>query len=191
MKRRVWPHMATVSVRCWARTFSPSASTSHRGFPPACAARFQAGDGLAGVHLRGVQRITASTSLIARLSARFCGDVLDSVFIGHFLGFCQVGVLMRETTARPNILMPSRCLMPKAPAPARATFDGHMSLRRAASGEGPLGAVNTRSDEPGHHPFSKKSGPRTAVLLAGTWKKRCATVGGLPPATSPGYAPWR
>src|SRR3954452_7061070 len=70
----------------------------------------------------GVQRITASTSARARLSARsveLCG-------MSYFAATCLVGSSLRptsETTSTPSMfLMPSRCLMPNAPAPASATL---------------------------------------------------------------------
>src|ERR1700731_1213918 len=64
----------------------------------------------------GVHRMTASTSLIARLSARS----VEACAMPYLAATSFVGSSRRPT--RDTTLMPSRCLMPKAPAPASATL---------------------------------------------------------------------
>jgi hypothetical protein len=62
----------------------------------------------------GVHRITASTSGSQAFGQIGC-HMLDAVFVGHFLGLVKARPI-RETTSTPSMfLMPSRCLMPKAP----------------------------------------------------------------------------
>src|SRR5690349_25125312 len=70
----------------------------------------------------GVQRITASTSFSARLSARS----VETCLMPYLSAISFVGSSLRptsDTTSTPSMfLMPSRCLMPNAPAPASATL---------------------------------------------------------------------
>src|SRR5260370_42276738 len=70
----------------------------------------------------GVQRITASTSFSARLSARS----VEACAMPYLAATSLVGSSLRPTrdaTSTPSMfLMPSRCLMPNAPAPASATL---------------------------------------------------------------------
>src|SRR3977135_2681639 len=70
----------------------------------------------------GVHRITASTSFSARLSARS----VETCAIPYLAATSLVASSLRptsDTTSTPSIfLMPSRCLMPKAPTPASATL---------------------------------------------------------------------
>src|SRR5579863_9241328 len=70
----------------------------------------------------GVQRMTASTSDSARLSA----SSVDTCEMPYLAATSLVGSSLRptsDTTSTPSIfLMPSRCLIPNAPAPARATL---------------------------------------------------------------------
>src|SRR5689334_14493920 len=70
----------------------------------------------------GVQRMTASTSFSARLSARS----VEACSMPYFAAISLVGSSLRptsDTTSTPSMfLMPSRCLMPNAPAPASATL---------------------------------------------------------------------
>src|SRR5664279_2722009 len=70
----------------------------------------------------GVQRMTASTSGSRRLSARS----VEAWAMPYLVATSWVGLSLRptsDTTSTPSMfLMPSRCLMPKAPAPARATL---------------------------------------------------------------------
>src|ERR1700694_5347984 len=72
----------------------------------------------------GVHKITASTSFSARLSARS----VETCAMPYLAATSRVASSLRptsDTTSTPSIfLMPSRCLMPKAPAPARATLIG-------------------------------------------------------------------
>src|SRR6516165_4217421 len=66
--------------------------------------------------------MTASTSGNARLSA----SSVDTCGTAYLAATSLVGSSLRptsDTTSTPSIfLMPSRCLMPNAPAPARATL---------------------------------------------------------------------
>src|SRR3569832_1473848 len=70
----------------------------------------------------GVQRMTASTSGSARLSV----SSVETCAMPYLAATSLVGSILRptsETTSTPSMfLMPSRCLMPNAPAPARATL---------------------------------------------------------------------
>src|SRR5271166_3098329 len=70
----------------------------------------------------GVQRMTASTSGRARLSARS----VETCLMPYLSATSLVGSSLRptnDTTSTPSMfLMPSRCLMPNAPAPASATL---------------------------------------------------------------------
>src|SRR5579863_7859368 len=70
----------------------------------------------------GVQRMTASTSGSARLSA----SSVETCLMPYLPATSLVGSSLRptsETTSTPSIfLIPSRCLMPNAPAPASATL---------------------------------------------------------------------
>src|SRR5215475_8412559 len=108
---------------CRSTTACASASESASGIStctclPAC---MQANAWLACICV-GVQRMTASTSLIARLSARS----VETCLMLYLSATSLVGSSLRptsETTSTPSMfLMPSRCLMPNAPAPARATL---------------------------------------------------------------------
>src|SRR5215210_2468061 len=66
--------------------------------------------------------MTASTSFIARLSARS----VATCAMPYLAATSLVGSILlptNETTSTPSmLLMPSRCLMPNAPAPASATL---------------------------------------------------------------------
>src|SRR5450631_4025507 len=70
----------------------------------------------------GVHRMTASTSGSARLSA----SSIEAWAMPYFAATSLVGSSRRptsDTTSTPSMfLMPSRCLRPKAPAPASATL---------------------------------------------------------------------
>src|SRR5215218_1454303 len=72
----------------------------------------------------GVQRMTASTSFIARLSARS----VATCAMPYLAAISLVGSILlptNETISTPSMFfMPSRCLMPNAPAPASATLVG-------------------------------------------------------------------
>src|SRR5689334_621024 len=70
----------------------------------------------------GVQRMTASTSFSARLSARS----VEAWAMPYLAAISLVGSSRRptsDTTSTPSMfLIPSRCRMPNAPAPASATL---------------------------------------------------------------------
>src|SRR6185369_9327003 len=67
-------------------------------------------------------RMTASTSFSARLSARS----VETCLMPYLSAISFVGSSLRptsDTTSTPSMfLMPSRCLIPNAPAPASATL---------------------------------------------------------------------
>src|SRR4051812_11780996 len=72
----------------------------------------------------GVQRITASTSGSFRLSARSV-DICLTPYLSATSLVCSSLRPTSDTTSTPSmVLMPSRCLMPNAPAPASATLMG-------------------------------------------------------------------
>src|SRR6185436_11842081 len=124
LKRRVCPHIAILPVRRAASTTAcTSFKTSHSGIStwtclPACR---QASACAACIGV-GVHRMTASTSFIRRLSERSVATCATPYLRA------TSSVLARsrptsETTFTPSItFIASRCLMPKAPAPARATL---------------------------------------------------------------------
>ena len=147
LKRRVWPHIATRPVCfCMATTSSAPLKLSASGISTCtCLPAFMQAMDCSACICVGVHSITASTSLSARLSARLVLAWAMPYLAAISLVFSR-SRLISETTSTPSIfLMPSRCLMPKAPAPARATL---MVLLI--------------------YLFSKIRWP-TAVLLAGTW----------------------
>src|SRR6185437_14375460 len=124
LKRRVWPHIATSPVFfCRSTTACASDRESASGISTCTClpALRQAIDSAACIWV-GVHRITASTSLSARLSARSVETcampyLAATSFVGSGLGPTS------DTTSTPSIfLMPSRCRMPNAPAPASATL---------------------------------------------------------------------
>jgi hypothetical protein len=85
-------------------------------------ARFEAGNGLAGVHLRGRAQDHRVQLLDGQAVGQVGGDVRDAVFRGDFPGLVQLAADQRDHFHIGMFLMPSRCLMPKAPAPASATL---------------------------------------------------------------------
>src|SRR6266540_2022987 len=122
--RRVWPHIATLPVALAAATTAcPSSSLSQSGISiwtclPAWR-QASACDACIGV---GVHRMTASTSFSLRLWARSvvaCG----MPYLCATSSVLARSRLTSETTLTPSMaLSASRCLMPKAPAPATATL---------------------------------------------------------------------
>src|SRR4030095_14253482 len=121
LKRRVWPTIATLPVSCCSRsTASASARLSASGISTCtCLPARRHCTACAAWICVGVQRITASTSRRARLSVR---SVVTCATPNLRATSC-VGACTRptsETTSTPSIFASaSRCLTPKAPAPAR------------------------------------------------------------------------
>src|SRR5574337_1241126 len=136
LKRRVWPHIATLPERCAsATTASPSASASHSGISTCtCLPASRQACACAACICVGVHRITASTSAIASASARS----VATWAMRYLSATARVLASSRptsETTSTPSICaIASRCLMPNAPAPASATL-----IVMPASDEPPLG----------------------------------------------------
>src|SRR5215475_5915745 len=124
LKRRVWPHMATSPVFfCRSATACASASESASGISTCtCLPAFMQASAWLACICVGVQRMTASTSFSARLSA----SSVETCLIPYLFATSLVGSSLRptsDTTSTPSMfLMPSRCLMPNAPAPASATL---------------------------------------------------------------------
>src|SRR6266496_3192816 len=121
LKRRVWPTIATLPVcSCSRSTASASARLSASGISTwTCLPARRHCIACAAWICVGVQRITASTSRRARLSAR---SVVTCPTPNLRATSC-VDASTRptsETTSTPSIFASaSRCLTPKAPAPAR------------------------------------------------------------------------
>src|SRR3989338_8169257 len=169
LKRRVWPHMATRPVCfCRATTFSPSASTSHSGISTCTClpASRQAMVWLACICV-GVHKMTASTSLMARLSARSVVTCLMP-YLSATSWVLARSRLMRETTSTPSMfLMPSRCLMPKAPAPASATLMVMVCvLLRVLENQVAHGVVDELVEEGVVKLFVDEAGARALQLVA-------------------------
>src|SRR6478672_2712058 len=124
LNRRVWPHIATSPLLfCKSATASASRQESASGISTCtCLPAFRQSMDCAACIWVGVHRITASTSRSARLSARS----VETWAMPYLAATSLVASSLRptsDTTSMPSIfLMPSRCLMPKAPAPASATL---------------------------------------------------------------------
>ena len=124
LKRRVWPHIATSPVSfCRSTTACASRQESASGISTCtCLPAFRQAIDCAACICVGVHRITASTSFSARLSARS----VETCAMPYLAATSLVGSSLRptsDTTSTPSMfLMPSRCLMPNAPAPASATL---------------------------------------------------------------------
>src|SRR5215468_3086584 len=118
--------MATSPVFfCRSTTACASASESASGISTCtCLPAFMQASAWLACICVGVQRMTASTSFSARLSARS----VEACLMPYLSATSLVGSSLRptsETTSTPSIfLMPSRCRMPNAPAPASATLIG-------------------------------------------------------------------
>src|SRR5664279_6189464 len=116
--------MATRPVPfCAAATASAPASESASGISTCtCLPAFRQAIDCSACIWVGVHRITASTSFSARLSARS----VEACAMPYLAATSLVGSSLRptrDTTSTPSMfLMPSRCLMPNAPAPASATL---------------------------------------------------------------------
>src|SRR5881392_78243 len=124
LKRRVCPHIAIKPVCfCNSATACASRQESASGISTwTCLPASRHAIDCAACIWVGVQRITASSSLRARLSASSvvtCG-------MPYFAAISFVGSILwptSETTSTSAMsLMPSRCLIPNAPAPASATL---------------------------------------------------------------------
>ena len=161
LKRRVWPHIATRPVFfCSATTASAPASESASGISTCtCLPAFRQAIVCSACICVGVHRITASTSFSARLSARSVRDVARCRTWRRPPCVLSSSRLTSETTSTPSIsLIASRCLMPKAPAPASATL---------------IVIVGSPGSD-GRRPCCWRARGRSGA----------STVGGLPPATS-------
>src|SRR5262245_54660470 len=116
--------MATSPVFfCRSATACASASESASGISTCtCLPAFMQASAWLACICVSVQRMTASTSFSARLSA----SSVETCLIPYLFATSLVGSSLRptsDTTSTPSMfLMPSRCLMPNAPAPASATL---------------------------------------------------------------------
>jgi hypothetical protein len=70
----------------------------------------------------GVHRITASSSWNGQAVGQVGGDVGMPYFAATSRVLSSSRLISEITSTSGMFLMPSRCLMPKAPAPARATL---------------------------------------------------------------------
>src|SRR5215510_462887 len=126
LKRRVWPHIATSPLLfCRSTTACASFKESASGISTCtCLPAFMQAMAWSACICVGVQRMTASTSFSARLSA----SSVETCLTPYLSATSLVGSSLRptsDTTSTPSMfLMPSRCLMPNAPAPASATLMG-------------------------------------------------------------------
>src|SRR5262245_26975821 len=124
LKRRVWPHIATSpDFFCRSTTACASFSESASGISTCtCLPAFMQSSAWLACICVGVQRVTASTSFSARLSA----SSVETCLMPYLSAISLVGSSLRptsDTTSTPSIfLMPSRCRIPNAPAPASATL---------------------------------------------------------------------
>src|SRR5262245_49240333 len=118
--------MATSPVFfCRSATACASASESASGISTCtCLPAFMQASAWLACICVSVQRMTASTSFSARLSA----SSVETCLIPYLFATSLVGSSLRptsDTTSTPSMfLMPSRCLMPNASAPASATLMG-------------------------------------------------------------------
>jgi hypothetical protein len=114
-------HQAGLLLR--ATTASASARLSASGISTCtCLPAFRQAMACAACICVGVHRITASTSFSARLSARSV-VTWPMPYLAAVSRVFSSSRLTSETTSTPSIsLIASRCLMPKAPAPASATL---------------------------------------------------------------------
>src|SRR5579863_1067522 len=120
----VWPHIATSPVFfCNSTIACASDSESASGISTCtCLPAFRHASACCACIWVGVHRITASTSFSARLSP----SSVETWAMPYLAATSLVGSSLRptsDTTSTPSMfLMPSRCLMPNAPAPASATL---------------------------------------------------------------------
>ena len=137
-------------------------------------AGFQAGDGLRGVHLRGRAQDDGVEFRQSQAVSQLGGDVLDAVLASHFLRLFQVTANQRDHLHAVNVFDAVQMLDAEGAGAGECYFGGHSSLRRTDSRrrEPPWGAVNEMNVGVISYLFSRIKCP-TAVLDAGTWKKRC------------------
>ena len=168
LKRRVWPHIATRPVcfcSCDHRLRRPPASR-RAGSRPARACRPSGRRcACAACICVGVHRITASTSGSARLSARSVVTCADAVLVARPPRSCRSSRPTSETTSTPSMfLMPSRCLMPKAPAPASATLMVLLVIASCSPGsDGRRPCCWRARDRSGARPWASGRRPTSAI----------------------------
>src|SRR5450759_295679 len=124
LNRRVWPHIATSPLLfCKSTTACASRQESASGISTCtCLPAFRHAMDCDACIWVGVHRITASTSLSAKLAARSVATCAMPYLAATSLVSSSLRPT-RDTTSTPSMfLMPSRCLMPNAPAPASATL---------------------------------------------------------------------
>src|SRR5262245_55645536 len=124
LSRRVWPHIATLPVCfCSATTSWPSFSASHSGISTCtCLPAFRQAMLCSACIWVGVHRITASSSLSFRLSDRSVATCAMPYLSATSWVLSRSRPTTEMTLTSAMFLIASRCLTPKAPAPARATL---------------------------------------------------------------------
>ena len=88
-----------------------------------CSARFQAGEGLAGVHCAstGSRRPLPDGQAVGQVR----GDVLDAVMVCHFLGLARPRLMRDDHAAAVDVpLMPSRYFDTEGASTCECDFDG-------------------------------------------------------------------
>src|ERR1700722_10968294 len=130
LNRRVGPPMETLPVSCCPRsTACASAQLSATGISTwtCLPARIAAMD-CSACSWVGVHRMTASTSSLASTSSRSV-PACPTPYLRATSSACSSRRLTTDVTVTPSMFArPSRCLMPKAPVPARAIFMSSDSL---------------------------------------------------------------
>ena len=120
----------------------------------------QAGDALRGVHLR-------------RRAQDHCVDSLDRQAVG------EVGAHVGDAVFRGDLLR-----LVELAADQRDDLDAVDQLDRVQMLDAERAGTGQRHLDRRAHPLFSRIRWPTAVFDAGTWKKRCLTVGFAPPATS-------
>src|SRR5215831_7940428 len=150
LNRRVCPAMATRPVSCCTRsTCCASAQLSASGISTwTCLPARIVAIACCACSWVGVARMTASTSSRASTSARSV-EACSTPYFRATSSACSSRRLTMEVTVTPSMAAsPSRCLMPKAPAPATAIRMG-LALFLAGRAGGPDHEVADRGVGPG------------------------------------------
>ncbi|MNT72055.1 hypothetical protein D3C72_2106200 [compost metagenome] len=88
-------------------------------------ARFQAGDGLPGVHLRGRAQDHGIHFLDGQAVLQLGGDMLDAVLVGHFLGLGQVAADEGDDFDAVDVFNTVQVLDAEGASACECDFDGH------------------------------------------------------------------
>src|SRR5688572_22629551 len=124
LKRRVWPHIATLpACFCSVTTAWPSLSASHSGISTCtCLPALRHEIVCSACICVGVARITASRCLIFRLSSSSVVTCPMPYLSATSLVLSYSRPTTEITFTSSMFFIASRCLMPNAPAPASATW---------------------------------------------------------------------